>query len=140
MERTAKPKPITGEYVLQRRAAQQQHKSREAKTMRDVRRRDGDKCRVPQCEYAKRNLPIDVCHTRHRGMGGNPKEDRTVPELLFCACRIHHGLYDRGELDVEPLTTSGMDGPVAFSRRSESGRLECIGVERRIGVSETRGA
>src|SRR4051812_19382491 len=105
------PKPIKGEYLLSRKTAQQQHKAREAKTMRDVKKRDGRKCRVPRCPYAKRELPIDVCHVTHRGMGGNPKEDRTTTGLLFCACRVHHGMYDRGDLVVDPLTRDGMDGP-----------------------------
>lgn len=134
------PKPIRGSALLERRERQAAHKAREAAVMQDAKRRDGGKCRVPRCVYAKRDLPIDACHWQHRGMGGNPKEDRTTRETVISLCRFHHGQYDKGFIDIEPLTPQAFDGPAAFYEYTGQGRRECIGVEKVIGVSETRTA
>ena len=80
--------------------------------MRAALRRDHYRCRWPNCEYAKLDLPIDACHETHRGMGGNPKLDRTTRQTVLALCRIHHGLWDRGEITITPLTREGFDGPI----------------------------
>jgi hypothetical protein len=131
-------KPTRGTALLehrQRRAELVQHERRE---MQAAKKRDGNKCRVPYCEFASMKLPIDVAHMRHRGMGGNPKGDRTERRLLVTLCRRHHGLYDGAELEIEPMTAALMDGPLLFAQLSESGHMETFAVERSIGVSETR--
>jgi hypothetical protein len=137
--RNAPPKPIRGEYALSRSQRRKAHKAREKKTMHWVKHvRDGNKCRVPRCRY--KDIPVDCCHLHHRGIGGNPHEDRTISALLFAACRVHHGQLDAGDLKVEPLTPAGMDNVVAwYLRDQETGKFQCIGVEQRIGVSEARG-
>jgi hypothetical protein len=62
-------------------------------------------------------------------MGGNPRGDRTTLDAMFALCRIHHGLYDRGEMDCKPLQpVMGTRGPMAFV--SHSGRASVL-----IGVN-----
>jgi hypothetical protein len=138
LERIAKPKPRKGDYALSRSQRRKAHKAREQKIMRWAKQvRDGNKCRVPRCGY--KDLPIDCCHLRHRGAGGNPREDRTTSAGLVALCRRHHGALDRGDLEIEPLTPAGMDNIVAwYERDQETGKLNCIGIESRIGVSVER--
>jgi hypothetical protein len=136
--RNAQPRPMRGDYALSRSQRRKAHKAREQKIMRWVKHvRDGNKCRVPRCGY--KDLAVDPCHLRHRGMGGNPKEDRTTSATVVALCRWHHGMLDRGDLEIEPLTPAGMDNVVAwYERDQETGKLHCIGIESRIGVSAER--
>lgn len=134
------PKPIKGAALLERRERSASRRSNEQKIMQQAKRRDGNVCRIPRCEYRTKDLPIDCCHMRHRGAGGNPSGDRTVTPLLFAACRIHHGLYDRGELDVQPQTDRGADGPMDWLMPNPiTGRMEVFASEKSIGVSVERG-
>lgn len=137
--RNAPPKPIRGEAILharERRATRSAHEKRE---MQAALKRDGHACRVPHCPYRGKKLPIDPAHQTHRGLGGDPKGTRTTRATVISLCRCCHGLYDRAELDIEPMTAAIFDGPCAFYRRNESGRMECFAVEQRIGVSQARG-
>lgn len=136
--RNAPPKPAKGSYLTEARMRRAKRVAAEQREMRQAKRRDGDKCRVPRCAYRSLKLPIDPCHFIHRGMGGNPKGDRTTRETVISLCRMHHGAYDRGDLEIEPLTSDGADKACAFYHRTEAGRMECVGVEQRIGVSVTR--
>jgi len=139
---TIKPltKPLKGSALLQRRINRKAVVAAEQKEMRAALTRDGHKCRFPRCDV--RDLPIDPCHLQHRGMGGNPKGDRTERKTVIALCRIHHGLYDRGELDIEPLTPDVFDGPCdwyVYAILNEPKRRIHWATESRIGISETRG-
>jgi hypothetical protein len=101
-------------------------------------KRDGHACRVPHCPYRAKKLPIDPAHQVHRGIGGDPKGTRTTRATVIALCRCCHGAYDRGDLDIEAMTHLIFDGPCAFYRRVESGRLVCVAVEKRLGVSVER--
>lgn len=120
------PKPQRGEFLLERKGKSRSRVTAEQKVMREALRLDGHKCRIPSCQY--RDMPIDPCHVRHRGMGGNPKLDRTTLQSVFAGCRIHHGMYDRGEIDIKFLNpTLGTRGPVAFIR-SDGEKSMLLGV------------
>lgn len=104
--------------------------------MSAAKRRDGHQCRYPACEYKPLDLPIDACHSKHRGMGGNPSGDRTKRELLISFCRVHHGEWDDHKWDVEPQTPQLLDGPVDFTALNpETGKWEVFASETVIGVS-----
>jgi hypothetical protein len=105
-------KPLRGAYDAERKRKKREHKGRESDVMSGVRREDGNRCRVPRCGH--RDLTVDVMHRQHRGMGGNPAEDRTVPEGLMCGCRIHHSAYDRGRLEIHELTDLGWRGACEY--------------------------
>lgn len=132
-------KPIRGAAMLERRGRRAELVAHERREMDAAKRRDGHKCRWPACEFAGKKLPIEGAHAfQHRGVGGNPDGSRTARKLIVSLCKIHHSLVDRAELEIEALTNEMADGPLAFFRRAESGRMQHVASESRIGVSEAR--
>lgn len=63
-------KPRRGEKLLEHKDKRAKRVAAEQKAMRAAKTRDGNKCRVPRCEFAPKKLPIDPAHMIHRGMGG----------------------------------------------------------------------
>lgn len=110
--------------------------------MQAAKKRDGHVCRFPRCEYKAKDLPIDAAHAfQHRGSGGNPKGDLTERKLICSLCRAHHGLLDAHEIAIDAMTDRLADGPLMFSaRHRETGRMQCVAVEKAIGISESRTA
>jgi hypothetical protein len=111
--RNAPPKPMRGEAMLERRQRRREVTTHEDKEMRAAKRRD-KVCRYPLCEYRTQKLSLHACHLKHRGMGGNPKGDRTTRDTLITLCARHHGLFDAGQLDIQVMTDRGTDGPCGF--------------------------
>lgn len=133
------PKPARGTALLEARTRRRERVAAEQAVMREAKKRDEYRCRVPRCEYAPMKLPIDACHMTHRGSGGNPDGSRTTLPQLISLCRIHHGLYDGCDLRIETLTPEGATGPCAFYLREDGGAWTNLGVERVIGLSVERG-
>lgn len=100
-EKTATEKPLKGEALIGSRDRRATRTAKEQKVMQAVLKRDGRQCRVPKCEHRSKQLPIDPCHMRHRGMGGDPKGTRTTLETLVALCRAHHGEYDADLLTIK---------------------------------------
>lgn len=104
----ASPKPAKGTARKAKKKRRRRVVTREQTIMRQARARDGNRCQArplfgawgfyPFCPG-----PIDVCHRHHRGMGGNPKGDRTVLADLICLCRHHHQMLDSGRLRWEDI-------------------------------------
>lgn len=132
-------KPAKGSALLARREKTAKRQASEKAVMHQARVRDGFACRVPLCAFRAKKLPLDVAHRVHRGMGGNPKLDRTTLDGLITLCRIHHGMYDAAQLEIDPLSPEGFSGPCEFSAPDDSGRWAIVATERRFGVPETRG-
>lgn len=129
-----------GAAMVKSRVTRRKRVSDEQKAMQAALKRDGRKCRRPRCEFAPLKLTVDPCHMVHRGMGGNPKGDRTTRATVIALCRRHHGMYDKTdharELRIEPLTPLDFDGVCEFYETNpETGKLEHVGTEKRIGVS-----
>lgn len=124
------PKPVRGSYALDRKATKAQRKQHEQREMQAALVRDHRKCRVPRCTTG---LKVDPCHLKHRGMGGNPKGDRTTRATVISLCRLDHGYYDAGRLDIEPQTGQQFDGPCAYYFDGQH-----VGSERLIGISSER--
>ena len=127
-------KPVRGTALLAKRKRSADRVSAEQAIMREAKRLDGFRCRNPRCENRSKKLPIDPCHKResHRGIGGNPKGDRTTLETVISLDRVCHGLYDAGLLDIEPLTAKGFRGPCSWYQRDpETGRSIHIATEKR---------
>jgi hypothetical protein len=133
------PKPMRGESLLASRQRRADRTAQEQREMQAALKRDGRQCRFPRCPFASKKLPIDPCHETHRGIGGDPKGTRTTRATVLSLCRIHHGMWDRGEIDCQPLTSRGFNDCTSFFTRAESGRFECIATETKIGVSTRRG-
>lgn len=144
--RDAKPKPPRGEGWLEGRQRRADRKAREDKAMDEARRRDLANChgcRWPRCEFMPKKPRLEVAHVfQHRGMGGDRTDasERTQRNQLLLACFIHHDLIDTGRLEVRAQTSDGTDGCCDFFRATESGRMELVASEQRIGVSVSRGA
>jgi hypothetical protein len=135
------PKPSRGSALVASRLRRRERKAAEDAVMRAAKQRDGHRCRFPWCDFRGLELPLDACHVRHRGMGGNPSGDRTATtDQLICFCRRHHGLYDAGtHFDIQPQTPKGCDGPVDFTApHGDSGRWEVFAAETIIGISVVR--
>lgn len=64
-----------------------------AAVRREIRERQGDKCAVPFCYYARF---LEMAHRVAHASGGCREADNLV--LL---CYVHHGMFDRGELRME---------------------------------------
>jgi hypothetical protein len=110
------------------RQVERRTKARKAKAIEDqhkaeVRRRD-KRCRFPLCGCRKLALSLEVSHRRHKGMGGNPGGDRSLPDGLIYLCRARHQelkiAIDRGTLEWRPLTTDGANGPVSWHVDAEA--------------------
>lgn len=88
----------------------------------EVRRRDNKACRggcrFPLCGCRKFNLAKHVAHLEHKGMGGNPLEDRSVPEKMIQVCIARHREHlfsiDKGTVQCRPRTNAGTNGPVEW--------------------------
>jgi len=112
MKPNFKGRRITTKMARAKKAAVNRKAEREAKAI--VRARDRV-CRFPGGNHA---WPLEVAHLQHKGMGGNPAGDRSVPEKMILLCRGHHQSgpvsLHRGTLKVEPLTDAGTNGEVRF--------------------------
>lgn len=87
-----------------------------------VRRRDRG-CRFPLCGCRRFKVPLctepEVSHNRHKGMGGNPAGDRSLPEEMLQLCKHRHqdGRISRhaGTMRARPLRArDGFNGPAEF--------------------------
>lgn len=80
-------------------------------------------CRFPLCGCSRFSLRLEVSHAKHKGMGGNPKADRSEPELMVLVCSARHKenvfSIDRGTLRWRPLTPKGSRGPIAWDISSD---------------------
>lgn len=132
----APAKPPRGEQLLERRGRVAARGTYEDKKMAQARKRDGG-CRYPRCGCKKKNLTPQACHLRHRGMGGNPKRDRTTTKELLTLCGPKHGDWELDKFSVVPQDTAlGFDGCCDwYATDPETGRLEMFASEKRIGVS-----
>jgi hypothetical protein len=126
------PKPAKGTHWLEGRKRRADRKAAEDAVMREAKQRDGYTCRWPKCEYMPKKPRIECAHLEHRGMGGNPSGDRTQRHKLITLCVVHHGMLDGPNYEIEPVTSAGTDGPVAFYRRhQETGVMEHVYTEPR---------
>lgn len=84
----------------------------------EVRKRDKFRCRFPLCGCGKLKLPLEVSHDFHKGIGGNPKGDRSTPEIMVLLCNHRHqyGKVSRhaGTLRALAQTGDGYNGPVTW--------------------------
>ncbi len=98
---------------LKRESRQRDEDTEKAK----VRKRD-KRCRFPLCGCQRFKLRIEVSHSRHKGMGGNPAGDRSDASLMLLLCSARHKenriAIDHGTLKWIPQTNAGANGPIAW--------------------------
>lgn len=116
----AKPKKGDGRRARKKRARLRDAAERKQKQV--CRDRDGG-CRFPLCGCRQYGV-AEVAHLKHKGMGGNPAGDRSVPELMICLCGWRHRegqiSMHRETLTWEPLTDQGANGPVRWLVRGRT--------------------
>lgn len=116
-------KPAKGTAKKARRKRSRKAAAVERDHKADARERDGN-CRFPLCGCTRQGLALHVSHAEHKGMGGNPAGDRSLPELLVYLCRVRHRegriSIDRGTLRWVPLTDKGANGPIAWELDGEA--------------------
>lgn len=136
-------KPERGSARLARESKRAKSKTHERAQKAIVRKRDGNICRLPGCTE-KRYL--EVAHLRHKSMGGNPANDRSVANQMILLCQIHHrGSFslDSGDIEIVPIVVSlGTDGPCMFRKSTicEGGAVTLVTFARElsIGITEAR--
>jgi hypothetical protein len=73
-------------------------------------------CRFPSCGCRKLRLALAVAHLEHKGMGGNPKGDRSDEAKMILLCSGRHRelpiSLDMGTIEILPINASlGTRGP-----------------------------
>lgn len=128
-----------GPTARRRRARAGRLKRAENANKQEVRDRDRV-CRFPLCPCSRFGLFLEVSHSQHKGMGGDPTGERSAPELMILICNWRHKeshiSIDKKSIRWVPLTAAGSNGPVEWqakadgveewtvlARESEPGRL-----------------
>lgn len=110
-------------------------------------------CRFPKCGCRRTGHALAVAHMKHKGIGGNPKGDRSKLAGLILLCaprhREHPVALDKGTLRITPLTELGTRGPCAWYVEVKALKLRllptmpaievtwlCVGVEQAPHVFE----
>jgi hypothetical protein len=110
-------KPARVSEATRRRAKHARLKREEMVNKQEVRDRDV-LCRFPRCTCFHKNLRLDVSHSEHKGMGGDPTGERSAPELMVLLCHERHMnariSVDKKTLRWIPLTDDGAKGPIAW--------------------------
>lgn len=114
-------KPSAATRRLVKHQARQSLKAHEATEKAKVRKRDGYRCRFPLCGCHALKLRLEVAHLHHKGIGGNPKGDRSTAAgmVLLCVQRHQDGLvsWHHGTLRAVPLTPEGANGNLQWEVR-----------------------
>jgi hypothetical protein len=112
-------KPSREERKRATRTRRRERRETERAEKQIVRHRDQYRCRMPLCGCRDAGMRLEVSHQRHKGMGGNPKGDRSTQDQMILLCRVRHqqGIISRhkGSLAIRPLTDAGTAGPCAFA-------------------------
>lgn len=112
-------KEAAGSAKVKRGKRREARANREDAKKLEVRLRDRY-CRFPLCGCKRFQLALfEVSHGKHKGMGGNPAEDRSDPETMLLLCDARHKAnkfsVDRKTLRWRALTRTGSDGPIVWS-------------------------
>lgn len=109
-----------GPTARRRRAKAGRLKREENANKQQVRDRDRV-CRFPLCPCKNFDLFLEVSHSEHKGMGGDPTGERSAPELMVLICNWRHRLsrysIDRKTLRWRPLTAAGANGLIVWEAR-----------------------
>lgn len=98
--------------------------------------RDKARCRFPLCgcgSWLKDPMKgiLTISHDKHKGMGGDPTGERSLPPGLIALCKWRHqdGNISRhaGNIRAIALTVERNDGPVAWEIQVEA--LVYYGIE-----------
>ncbi len=113
-----KTKTKTAKKLRAKRARRLKRSERAEKA--DVRKRDKH-CRFPRCGCRRvggmKAVPT-VSHQEHKGMGGDPKGQRSIAELMILLCKWRHQdapfSQHKQTLRAVFLTDENFNGPIAW--------------------------
>lgn len=134
--RNAPPKPPKGTFLRERKQRQMDADAAEERNKAIVRKRDKT-CRWPHCDCGRFKLRLEVAHMVDKSLGGSSEPDN----LILLCFEKHQGRpsLHSGDLDIQPQTPAGANGPCDFRKKDDDGRWIVVASERYIGVSVTRG-
>lgn len=103
-------------------AAKKDLDAKEDQHKRTAKKRDGHRCRFPLCGCRKLGLALEArlesSHHVHKGMGGDPTGERSLPWLLVTLCKHRHQdgavSIHKGTLRPRFLTSRAYDGIIAW--------------------------
>lgn len=128
------PKPSTP-LVLERKQRKSAQAAVRAAALLSAKRRDGNRCRWPRCQYRQVAQPLDGAHVfQAKGMGGDPTGIRSERKHYMALCRLHHKAQEKHELLVEAQTPALADGPCAFLQQDDDRQPFTVAVELAIGI------
>lgn len=125
------PKPARGTALLERKARRAQLTYAEDEQKGLCRKRD-KRCRYPFCPYCRKykDLIPQAAHVlQAKGMSGDRTGERSTADKLMLFCPPIHGLQEKHDVQVYPLTEQGTDGACEFWRRGENGQMYLIARE-----------
>lgn len=103
---------------VERRDRRVERDGEENKQKKEVRKRDGQRCRFPLCGCKKFQFALHVSHRVHKGAGGNPAGNRSQAKEMILVCVRRHregkASIDMKTVQWRALTTAGSNGPVAW--------------------------
>lgn len=80
---------VRSSLKVQRALASADVRAREDTNKTKVRKRDKF-CRFVDCGCYRFKLALHVSHQEHKGAGGNPKGERSHPDLMLLVCSARH--------------------------------------------------
>lgn len=118
------PKPEPRARVKARRKRQEARVKEQVR--HDVFVRESFRCRISDTwldtwlvgAFGDCDGPLEWAHLgdhRRFKTRGMPPEKRHTTAGSLCMCKRHHGMYDRHQLKIEPMTSRGADGPMTFT-------------------------
>jgi hypothetical protein len=114
------------ERKAQERKTKRERRKAEDDRKKEVRQRDLRRCRFPLCGCARHGYQLHVSHAEHKGMGGNPAGDRSLPMLMVLVCAPRHResrhSIDMGGIRWRPLTEEWANGPIAWDVLGAAGQ------------------
>lgn len=133
------PKPAKGTHWIERKARRRAIDTSERNEKAKVRKRDGRKCRWPNCEYKAERARLEVAHLKNKGIGGDHGKFSTADQMIHLCYLCHQGAKSlhSGDRKIRPLTKEGTNGPCLFMVRERGSNKPWTSIaEIRPGVSE----
>lgn len=124
-------KPAKGTALLERKERRRDHRDAEDAHKKIVRLAD-KRCRYPFCPYCARHkdLILQVAHVvQAKGMSSDRTGERSTADKMMLLCPPIHGLQEKHDVRIYPLTEAGTRGPCEYWRKGENGQMYLVARE-----------
>lgn len=109
-------KPQRGSGILAREKADAERKAHEREIARQVKTREGYRCRWPE-RHTCRGGPLESAHIVDKSLAGATSTDNEIAVCPWIHRRGPESIHGK-QLRVEKDTPRGADGPVSFWRQT----------------------